>query len=92
MSRNLVPVLSLTAGTFINVRMVSYLNSNRGRGSVIDRLTLQEQLINLLSGPLILMQLLRILVPMALSDIFQESYNSLVASPGQFQILTNPPF
>ena len=88
MSRNLLPVLSLTAGTFINVRMVSYLNSNRGRGSVIDRLTLQEQLINLLSGPLILMQLLRILVPMgALSNIFQESYNS-----GQFQILTNPPF
>ena len=66
--------ISLTAGTFINLRMVSYLNTNRTRGSAIDRLTLQEQLINLLCGPLILMQLLRILVPLPHSDIFKENY------------------
>ena len=66
--------LSLTAGTFINLRMVSYLVSNGSRGSAIDRLTLQEQLINLLCGPLILMQLLRILLPGAISYIFKGFY------------------
>ena len=63
--------LSLTAGTFINLRMVSYLVSHGSRGSAIDRLTLQEQLINLLCGPLILMQLLRILLPGTISYIFK---------------------
>ena len=65
--------------------MVSYLNTNRRRGSAIDRLTLEEQLINLLCGPLILMQLLRILVPVPLSDIFKENYPTSLVLPQRTQ-------
>ena len=53
-------VVSLTAGTYVNYKMVRYLRGAdrfaHGRMTAIDRLILFEQNINLLNFPVILMQ------------------------------------
>ena len=52
-------------GTYVERRMEQFLRSRSGKGkkpTVIDELVLFEQRVNLVNGPVILMQLLWILV------------------------------
>ena len=52
--------------------MIQFLRAPRHHKTAIDDLTLFEQLINLLNGPVICMQLLRILNPPLLRPLFEN--------------------
>ena len=55
--------MAFVVGTFIQVRMVLFLRSCKIRKTDIDELILLEQEVNLLNGPIVLLQLLRLLLP-----------------------------
>ena len=55
--------MAFVVGTFIQVRMVLFLRSSKIRKTDIDELILLEQEVNLLNGPIVLLQLLRLLLP-----------------------------
>ena len=59
---------SLIAGTYVEHKMTQYLKSPATNRTDIDALILFEQRVNLVNGPVILLQLARILVPLHLSD------------------------
>ena len=65
--------LALLFGTFVKCKMIRFLKAPRHHKTAIDDLTLFEQLINLLNGPVISMQLLRILNPPPLWCIFESN-------------------
>ena len=66
------PGLALLLGTFVKCKMIQFLRAPRHHKTAIDDLTLFEQLINLLNGPVICMQLLRILNPPLLRPLFEN--------------------
>ena len=73
--------LSLIAGTYVELKMTQYLQSPVTNKTDIDALILFEQRVNLINGPVILLQLVRILVPLQLSDgypvVVQGGYSVL---------------
>ena len=73
--------LSLIAGTYVELKMTQHLQSPVTNKTDIDALILFEQRVNLINGPVILLQLARILVPLHLSDgypvVVQGGYSVL---------------
>ena len=64
--------LVLIAGTYIKFKIIQYLQRRSIRTNIVihvDDLILFEQKVNLINGPLILLQLLRILFPFWMKDI-----------------------
>ena len=64
--------LSLAIGSYIKYKMIEYLQrKDRSTNTTIqvDDMVLFEQRVNLLNGPLIFMQLIRILLPSCMEDI-----------------------
>ena len=61
---------SFIVGTYVEQKMIQYLKSPATNKTDIDALILFEQRVNLVNGPVILLQLLRIIVPLHLSNGF----------------------
>ena len=67
-----ITALSLIIGTYVKFKMIQYLQTrDRSTNTTIqvDDLVLAEQKVNLVNGPLILMQLILILFPSCGKDI-----------------------
>ena len=61
-------------GSLVKFKMIQYLRAPRPHRSLIDDLTLFEQQVNLMNGPVILLQLLRILDPYPLQLLFNNDW------------------
>ena len=59
---------SLIAGTYVEHKMIEFLKSPATNKTDIDALILFEQLVNLINAPVILLQMVRILVPLRLTN------------------------
>ena len=64
--------ICLLLGSLVKFKMIQYLRAPRPHRSLIDDLTLFEQQVNLMNGPVILLQLLRILDPRPLHILFNN--------------------
>ena len=64
--------ISFLLGSLVKFKMIQYLRAPRPHRSLIDDLTLFEQQVNLINGPVILLQLLRILDPRPLHPLFNN--------------------
>ena len=64
--------ICLLLGSLVKFKMIQYLRAPRPHRSLIDDLTLFEQQVNLMNGPVILLQLLRILDPRPLHPLFNN--------------------
>ena len=64
--------ICLLLGSLVKFKMIQYLRAPRPHRSLIDDLTLFEQQVNLMNGPVILLQLLRILDPRPLHLLFSN--------------------
>ena len=64
--------ICLLLGSLVKFKMIQYLRAPRPHRSLIDDLTLFEQQVNLMNGPVILLQLLRILDPRPLHLLFNN--------------------
>ena len=66
-------------GTYVEHKMIQYLKSPATNKTDIDALILFEQRVNLVNGPVILLQLVRFLVPLHISNLYpvtvQGSYS-----------------
>ena len=59
---------SLVAGTYVEHKMTQFLKSPATNKTDIDALILFEQRVNLINAPVILLQMVRILVPLRLTN------------------------
>ena len=68
-------------GTYVEHKMIQYLKSPATNKTDIDALILFEQRVNLVNGPVILLQLVRLVVPLHISNLYpvtaQECYSEM---------------
>ena len=72
---------SFIVGTYVEQKMIQYLKSPATNKTDIDALILFEQRVNLVNGPVILLQLVRLVVPLHISNLYsvtaQECYSEM---------------
>ena len=63
---------SVIAGTYVERKMEQFMCSPASNKTDIDALVLFEQRVNLMNGPIILMQIVRVLVPLDFTNRYRE--------------------
>lgn len=68
----LATVCSVIAGTYVERKMEQFMRGPASNKTDIDALVLFEQRVNLMNGPIILMQIVRVLVPLDFTNRYRE--------------------